>query len=66
MVPERWVTLQQVCRCAIDPELFAAKLHDFVLPNYSPESPVAWIFEPAFSIWWLTSRPSSGLERLYS
>ncbi len=24
--PERWVTLQQVYRCAIDPELFAAKI----------------------------------------
>ena len=24
--PERWVTLQQVSRCAIDPELFAAKI----------------------------------------
>ena len=26
MFPERWVTLQQVYRCAIDPELFAAKI----------------------------------------
>ena len=25
-LPERWVTLQQVYRCAIDPELFAAKI----------------------------------------
>ena len=25
--PERWVTLQQVYRCAIDPELFAAAAH---------------------------------------
>ena len=24
--PERWVTLQQVYRCAIDPDLFAAKI----------------------------------------
>ena len=48
MVPERWVTLQQVCRCAIDPELFAAKLHDFVLPNYSPESPLPGFLNPHF------------------
>ena len=26
--PERWVTLQQVYRCAIDPELFAAKIEE--------------------------------------
>ena len=26
--PERWVTLQQVYRCAIDPELFAAKIKE--------------------------------------
>ena len=26
--PERWVTLQQVYRCAIDPELFAAKIDE--------------------------------------
>ena len=26
--PERWVTLQQVYRCAIDPELFAAKIQE--------------------------------------
>ena len=26
MFPDRWVTLQQVYRCAIDPELFAAKI----------------------------------------
>ena len=25
-LPERWVTLQQIYRCAIDPELFAAKI----------------------------------------
>ena len=26
--PDRWVTLQQVYRCAIDPELFAAKIEE--------------------------------------
>ena len=26
--PERWVTLQQVYRCAIDPDLFAAKIEE--------------------------------------
>ena len=26
--PERWVTLQEVYRCAIDPELFAAKIEE--------------------------------------
>ena len=26
--PERWVTLQQVYRCAIDPQLFAAKIEE--------------------------------------
>ena len=26
--PERWVTLQQVYRCAIDPELFVAKIKE--------------------------------------
>ena len=26
MLPEQWVTLQQVYRCAIDPDLFAAKI----------------------------------------
>ena len=31
-----------------------------------PMSNLALSFKPAFSIWCLTSRPSSGLERLYS
>ena len=26
MLPEQWVTLQQVYQCAIDPDLFAAKI----------------------------------------
>ena len=28
VLPEQWVTLQQVYRCAIDPELFAAKIEE--------------------------------------
>ncbi len=39
--------------------------------NRARDATVLWragvkLFEPAFSIWCLTSRPSGGLERLYS
>ena len=61
--PERWVTLQEVYRCAIDPELFAAKIEEaeklsddlskgtVFVPNdvllAQPMNFAEWVWQPA-------------------
>ena len=43
-LPERWVTLQQVYRCAIDPDLFAAKIKE--AEEFSDELNKGTVFVP--------------------
>ena len=68
--PERWVTLQQVYRCAIDPDLFAAKIKQ--AEKWSAELNTGEVFIP-FDTWskwmvevgewqWLPVRGESGKE----
>ena len=48
MLPEQWVTLQQVYRCAIDPDLFAAKIKQ--AEKWSAELNTGEVFIP-FEKW---------------
>ena len=48
MLPEQWVTLQQVYRCAIDPDLFAAKIKQ--AEAWSAELNTGEVFIPS-EIW---------------
>ena len=48
VLPEQWVTLQQVYRCAIDPDLFAAKIKQ--AEAWSAELNTGEVFIPS-EIW---------------
>ena len=70
VLPEQWVTLQQVYQCAIDPDLFAAKIKQ--AEAWSAELNTGEVFIP-FEKWeekmvevgewqWLPARGESGKE----
>ena len=70
VLPEQWVTLQQVYRCAIDPDLFAAKIKQ--AEAWSAELNTGEVFIP-FEKWdekmvevgewqWVAVRGESGKE----
>ena len=48
VLPEQWVTLQQVYQCAIDPDLFAAKIKQ--AEKWSAELNSGEVFIPVESV----------------